>query len=307
VWSRLAAGRYRATAANRLARTPRLFRFVQFEIPGRLGPDPGRYVVRRFAGDEPQHVVVIDGLAVPARRSRLGSRRARPAEPHPEPSTVDLTVATVIDAAPLDGEEAAREWLACAAAPDRVEDTVAAALAVINRAIDAHRLGSADPLVVELGRSRPSVTRIGFGPGEEVASGGWTAAVEAPRPPRGRQAMLLAPQERVAALLAGRDVALACEELALRARLDLDAARHREAALQLRIAVDAALAELEAFRELSGVPERLEALHDRVPGVVDAAESALRGGLDDEACAAVREGLERLEAVLRARVAASRY
>ena len=44
----------------------------------------------------------------------------------------------------------------------------------------------------------------------------------------------LAPQERLAAILGGRDALLAGEELLLRARLDLDAGRTREAALQAR-------------------------------------------------------------------------
>lgn len=48
----------------------RRFGFVQWEFAGRLGPDPGRYAVRRFAGDEVRHVVVIGGLAAPARRPR---------------------------------------------------------------------------------------------------------------------------------------------------------------------------------------------------------------------------------------------
>ena len=32
--------------------TERRFGFVQWEFAGRLGPDPGRYPVRRFAGDD---------------------------------------------------------------------------------------------------------------------------------------------------------------------------------------------------------------------------------------------------------------
>ncbi len=45
-------------------------------------------------------------------------------------------------------------------------------------------------------------------------------------------------------MLGGHVPLLVCEELALRARRDLDAGRTRSAALQLRIAVDAALSEL---------------------------------------------------------------
>ena len=53
-----------------------------------------------------------------------------------------------------------------------------------------------------------------------------------------------APEERFAALLGGREQALACEELVLRARADLDAGREREAALEARVALEALLAEL---------------------------------------------------------------
>ena len=53
-----------------------------------------------------------------------------------------------------------------------------------------------------------------------------------------------APEERFAALLGGREQVLACEELVLRARADLDAGREREAALQARVALESLLAEM---------------------------------------------------------------
>ena len=59
-----------------------------------------------------------------------------------------------------------------------------------------------------------------------------------------RRARVLHPQARLAAVLGAREPMLACEELALRARLDLDHGREREAALQVLVALDAALAEL---------------------------------------------------------------
>ena len=61
---------------GRVAR-PRYFGFVQWELPGRLGPDPGRYVVRRYAGDEAQQVVVIGGLAGAAPHAPPAPRPAR--------------------------------------------------------------------------------------------------------------------------------------------------------------------------------------------------------------------------------------
>ncbi|CAA9530983.1 MAG: hypothetical protein AVDCRST_MAG67-4152, partial [uncultured Solirubrobacteraceae bacterium] len=109
-------------------------------------------------------------------------------------------------------------------------------------------------------------------------------------------------QERLAALLAGRDVALACEELTLRVRADVEAGRWREAALGLRVAFEAALAELEPWREAAGLAERLAELSARGDNVTAAAQTALQGGLDDEQIAAVASALGRLEAALRARV-----
>ena len=48
----------------------RRFRFVQWEFAGRLGPPPGRYVVRRFAGDDVREVVVVSEAEAPRRRGR---------------------------------------------------------------------------------------------------------------------------------------------------------------------------------------------------------------------------------------------
>jgi hypothetical protein len=113
---------------------------------------------------------------------------------------------------------------------------------------------------------------------------------------------MFSPGERVAAILGGRDVALACEELALRARGDLEHGRLREAALQLSVALDAALAELEVWREQ--LAPRLEELESLRPGVADAARAALQGGVEPEALAQVETALSRVEAALRARTAA---
>ena len=156
----------------------------------------------------------------------------------------------------------------------------------------------------EVARAQALIARVGYGEGEEVAHGRWTEATTFPTPRerRTRRAAALRPQERLAALLGGRDAPLAAEELALRARLDLDAGRRREAALQLRIALEAALAELEPWREQLG--ERLAELRDERGAVGAAANAALQGGIDDATAADVERVLERLEAALRARISA---
>jgi hypothetical protein len=114
---------------------------------------------------------------------------------------------------------------------------------------------------------------------------------------------MLVPQERAAALLGGRDAALACEELVLRARADLDRGRGREAALQLDVALRAALSELEGWRGHRDLGRRLDELGEHVEPVAAAASAALAGGLGEREQAAVAEALTRLEAALRARSA----
>ncbi len=281
----------------------RLFSFVQFEFPRELGPADGRYVVREGAGADPSHVLVLRTVGAPERR-RLARRRPRPAEPEPEPEPVPTTRATVIAAVAHEDEASAGGWLSGARrAPD---DVLAGALGVLNRALHAHAVASADPLAVEVRREHALVARVGWGRGEQVADGRWAEAVEVPfRPPKRRRADALRPQERLAALLGGRDRPLAAESLAMRARLDLDHGRTREAALQLRVALEAGIAELERHAASGDLERRLAELREQRGPVGDAANAALSGPLDGDAREAVAHALGRLEAALRARAVAA--
>ena len=208
-----------------------------------------------------------------------------------------MTRATVIDTSPLGDLDSADAWLARALDDDAVVDE---ALALLNQAVAGHRIAAADPWIADAARGRATVCRVGYGTGEQVAEGEWESARELP-PPRESRSML-APAERVAAVLGGRDVALACEELVVRARGDLDHGRVREAALQLSVALDAALAELEVWRETLG--ERLDELASFRGDVAGAAAAALQGGLSDSDVEVVRRVVARVEAALRARTAA---
>jgi hypothetical protein len=238
-------------------------------------------------------VLVIGGLDAPRRRRR----RARRAEAGP--AVVEVTRATVIDAEPLGELDSADAWLARASGDDAARVT-GEALAVLNLAVAGHRLAARLPWLADADPARALVCRVGYGTGEQVADGEWESARELPPPAAPRT--MLAPAERVAALLGGREVVLACEELALRARGDLDHGRDREAALQLSVALEAALAELEGWRAQLG--DRLDELATHRDAVRAAAEAALAGGLEPEMAAAVEAALARLEAALRARTAA---
>jgi hypothetical protein len=282
------------------------FGFVQWELAGRLGPAPGRYVVRRFAGDEARHVVVISAVTAPRRLQRV-RRRSRPADLSRGPEPVDVTRATVVGAVPLGEAPAAAAWLERAAGGDAAA-TVRDHLAVLNQAVHGHRVATADPYVAEVGPGRALVTRIGYGSGAQTGEGRWEVARELGRPgrPPGTAAAGIEAQERLAALLAGRDAALACEELALRARLDLDHGRQREAALQTRVALEAALAELEGWRDVAGIPAHLEELRRHRAAVEAAARTALQGGLQPAEASAIEPALRRLEEAVRLRAASSR-
>ena len=215
--------------------------------------------------------------------------------------------ATIIEVgAPLDSVDEAAAWLKGAG-----EAELAAGVAVLNRALHSYRLASADPHVHGLGRRDALVARLGYGAGEEVADGLWTDARELIDGGSGRRRSRRIPaaQARLAALLTGRHAPLATEELALRARLDLDEGRAREAALQVMAALDAALAELPGDPGAPVLADRLDELRALRPGVAASAEAALRGGggagpVETGDRDPVAFALGRIEAALRARVAA---
>ena len=236
------------------------------------------------------------------RRDRRGSRPARF-----DPTPVEVTRATVVEGAPIEGRDMAEAWLERGSGRDS-DATVAAALAVLNRALHARRIAAADPYVGEVAPHHALLTRVGYGTGEQVADGRWSAARELPGArQRPRREASLRPQERFAALLSARDAALACELLALRARLDLEHGREREAALQLEAALAAAASELAGWRELDGMAGRLAELDSLRPGVAAVAAAARAGGLDAARVGTVAHALERLEAALRARTAGAAF
>ncbi len=319
----------------------RLFLFIQFEFPWPLGPPDGRYVLRSDASGEPEQVVVLATLSsrgVPSSRpsssrgdliSRVTARRRRPVAPEPEPTRLSSARATIVDPVSLSAERQARAWLADL---DPGRD-VPAALRVLNRVMYAQRIAAADPYVRELSADQAATIRAGWGEGEQVADGLWLHAVELPqrairegagrRSGKGRaRSSALRPHERLASLLGAREHPLLCEELALRARLDLDHGRLAHAALELNDAYSAALVELADEREgdlalrvselsslrdavgraasgtLSDAPE--DAPEAQQPGMAPDAHALDQGAqpLDPES---LEHFLQRLEAVLRAR------
>jgi hypothetical protein len=279
---------------------PTHFSFVQLDLPGRLGLDDGRYLLRG-EGDQVETVVVVQtmGAAAPERRSRR--RRSRRPSTMDRPLEVPLTRLTVIPAQASDAQAAEAEFRRIAGDAEAAEAAVMSALRTANRMLRAHRVATGDPYGHEVAREAPFVTRIGYGTGAELAEGRWEDSVEVPQPARRRRrAEALRPQERLAAVLAGREPIDACETLLLRARADLDQGRPREAALQLRVGLEALLAELPG-RAGRDQEEDLAALEQRRASTEEAGREAARGELSPGQAEEVAETLAICERVLRRR------
>ena len=247
-------------------------------------------------------MLVFATLGAPERRFRDRSRTKRVAEPEPEPALVTTGRATVVDVGHAFADEAAgAAWLRGAG-----EDYLAAELRVLNRALHAFRAVTADPDAHTVARARALVARIGYGSGDAVADGLWNDARELVIPrKRERRSAALVPQQYLAAVLTGQEQVLACQELVLRARYDLDHDRPRDAALQVLVALDAAIAELARESKAHDANQRIEELRGRREITTAAAQAALAGPLDEKLLEEVAFTLRRLEASLRARAYAS--
>jgi hypothetical protein len=236
------------------------------------------------------------------RRLGAGRRRRRRVIRTAERESVSTARATLVRADAFPDERAAASWLeALRAERETLTAEVDEAVACLNGVVRAHRAAAADPYAREVRKEHALVRRAGYGEGALVAEGRFAAAVELPVPTsRRRRAERLRPQERLAALLGGREQLLAGEELVLRARLDLDANRPREAALQARIALEALLAELPAEPGRAGP---LEELRGARPDVGRAANAALEGELGAAHRATVESAVAAMERALRRRPA----
>jgi len=275
---------------------------VQFELPGTLSLPDGRYLARD--GDR-EEVLVIETLAAPPppRRRR---RKPKDAEAGELPS-LPLTRVTAVRAhEPFATEEDAAQWLAEAiAAEEEIDATVAAAAGLVNRALHAQAIAASEAGWQELRPERAARVLIGHGSGDQVAAGRFADAREvdlrggASR--RRRRDEELRPQGRLAAVLGGRERANACETLLLRARADLDAGRTHEAALQLRVALEALLVELDGTLTDPDHEADMAELKERRKQAGDAANAAITDSLSIEDERHITELTELCERVLRRR------
>ncbi len=244
---------------------------------------------------------------IAAPRPAKRRRRAREAEGGP-PGELPLSRITAVKASPFANASEAAEWMQRLTGDhDALLDAAGDGLRLLNRALAVLRAASGDPYVNELSSERALAVRVGYGSGDQVAEGEWMEAreLEPGAPVRGgrraRREADIRPQERIAAVLGGREEIDACETMLARARLDLDAGRNREAALQLQVGVEALLVELRGALQDPGHEEDMALLRERRGEIGNAASAALRGELDDATAESVHELLPIAERILRRR------
>jgi len=280
--------------SSRIGSLTRLFGFVQFEFAGTLAVADGRYVVRT---GEVERVLVFETLGAPppGRRRR---RRSREAEAGALPASLPLTRATAVRASePFGSEENAAHWLGQASGDDeRADGLVAEGTGLLNRALHAQAVASGDPHVQALNPRLAVAVRLGYGSGEEVANGEFSAAreIDTAAGPATRR------QQR-ADVLGGRERLNACETLLLRARADLDSGRNREAALQLRVGLEALLVEFRGALSDSGHEEDMGTIEARRHDIGALANAALQGDLSAEQLQTLEDTQALCERVLRRR------
>jgi hypothetical protein len=283
---------------------PQLFGFAQFDFAGTLAVADGRYLARDDGGTQSVLVVATLSAPAPARRRR---RRPRESEPH-APAELPLARATAIRASePFADAAEAGAWLeASTSTEEAVDSVVEEGIALLNRGLHAQAVASGDPAGQIVLPERAATVRIGFGDGEEVAAGRFAEArevdVSVGASRRRRRVEELRPQERVAAVLGGRESLDACETLLLRARADLDAGRDREAALQLRAGLEALLVEMRDAIADPGHTADMAELSERRPEAEAVAAASLGGvGPSAEQVERIGELLAIGERVLRRR------
>jgi hypothetical protein len=282
----------------------RLFGFIQFDFAGALAVADGRYLLR---DGEREQVLVIETLGAPppARRRRKRPRDAEVGEPPLELPVARATLVLAFNE--FADEEAAGAWLQEAAtSEDSIDRLVELGIDELNQALHAQAVASGDPYPQTVTPARATTIRIGFGSGEALADGAFTSAHQVdpglgPTSRRLQRDEELRPQQRLAAVLGGRERLDACETLLLRARADLDAGRNREAALQLRVGLEALLVELRGALSDPGHEEDMATLAARRHEAGELANAALNADLNSEQVKSLGELLATAERVLRRR------
>ena len=243
-------------------------------------------------------VTETEGALPPARRRRRRPRKAVRAQ---APVTVSVTVATVIRAdSPFDSEVAAEDWLDRLDESDFTGEVLDDAVAPLDRARAADATASGRPFGTPTEVGSILAARIGYGEGDQVASGRYLEALDVDA--RGGTAAKRRERlARTAAILGDREQAAACEVLVPRVRLDLATGNEAAARLAIETAVGATIGELEFALEDEGHEQDLDQLERLLPTLAEVSARAAQGGGEPADIGLVEEALELAERVIRRR------
>lgn len=285
----------------------------------RCGPDAGHYLVEpRSLGDPPRAIVrfvTLDAMPAPRAggkvRRLLGADRARTIEPRErdDDARAPRTRARVTRAEALGDASEADEWIARMRSDEEErEHELELALGTLNRALADYRAASCDPYLWDVPRELPRRTVIGVATGNQTADGRWSKALLAPavETKRSRREEWLDPQAEFARMLRGATRPLVCEDILLRARLDLTHGRSRAAAIGLEAGLAALRAELGPGgradeRSDAQIAEDLGWLAERAGALEDLGDACLAREIEASEKDLVGAALDRCERILRRR------
>ncbi len=221
-----------------------LLPFAQLDFPGEVALGGGRFLVRP-PGEEAADpdVLVLKTLGASRARSRLRRGRPVPLESEPDPTPLPLTRVTLIKAIPFEGAEGAASWLEQVSGDDELAAGLSAEVAAtLNRALEAHRVAAPDRYAADVHAGEAIAIRFGYGTGQEVSEGRWAAAVELHEKRRRSVRVELVDgvgaQERIAAVLGGRDRVLPEESLLIDAERAAAQGRPALSAITLAAALE---------------------------------------------------------------------
>lgn len=254
-----------------------LFPIAQIELPGRLGPDDGRYLEER-GGTERILVLETVGMLPPARRNR---RKPKPDRGRDGRARVPLTIVTAVFADRELGDVGeAEEWLA-GLGGEGCDRLLEEAFDSLDRLLATQAAATGRPYVRHWGDEDALAARVGYADGDGAYAGELDGALSidvrgGAAAPRRERLSRSAPLRRVAAVLRGRESLRASEVLVPRVRADLDAGRVLEAAAVTEVAVALTVRELGGLAEdeehradIAAMEAMLPDLATMTEGVVD--------------------------------------
>ncbi len=276
---------------------------MQFELAGSLPIDDGRYMVRSGPAERVL-VTETEGALPPARRRR---RRPRKATQREQPVTVSIAVVTVIRAdEPFSAENDADSWLRTMEESEVTGAVLDDAIQTLDRVRAADAASSGIPFGTPTEIASILAARIGYGDGDQVASGRYLEAVDVDArggtgEKRREKLARNGPLARTAAVLGGREPATACEVAIPRIRFDLTNGNGAAARLAIAGAVGATISELEFAVDDEGHEQDLDRLEELVPGLEGVSGRAAEGKTQDGDVELLEEALNVAERVIRRR------